>query len=139
VSIIETLEVSASRRGLCDVTSRIQEIVSRSGVESGLCHVFLQHTSASLCIQENADPTARGDLEEFFDRLVPEDTPWFEHTAEGPDDMPSHIKTVLSDVSVLVPVLRGRLALGTWQGIYLWEHRDELPLRRMIVSVWPLS
>ena len=92
-------------------------------------------TSASLTIQENADPTARADLEAFFDRLVPRDEPWYRHTAEGPDDMPSHIKAVLSDTSLVVPVVSGRLALGTWQGIYLFEHRDATSGRRILVTV----
>ena len=101
-----------------------------------MCNVFVCHTSASLAINENADPTARGDLERFLDRLVPENEPYYRHTMEGPDDMPSHIKSVLTDVSLSIPVASGRLALGTWQGIYLWEHRARASVRRIIVSVF---
>ncbi|HLU47071.1 MAG TPA: secondary thiamine-phosphate synthase enzyme YjbQ [Planctomycetota bacterium] len=127
--------VRAPRRGLYDVTREVARVVEKSGVDVGLCNVFIRHTSASLCIQENADPTARQDLEEFFDKLVPEDTPWFRHTHEGPDDMPSHIKSALTAVSLDVPVRNGRLALGTWQGIYLWEHRDDPGRREIVVTV----
>ena len=126
----------APRRGLHLVTDRIARIVRESGVAGGMCNVFIQHTSASLTISENADPTARADLERFFDRLVPEDDPLYRHTIEGPDDMPSHLKSVLTDVSLNVPVSGGELALGTWQGIYLWEHRDDPPARTIVVSVW---
>ena len=123
------------RRGLLEITPEISRRVRESGVRDGMCHLFVQHTSAGLCIQENADPTARADLEGFLDRLVPFQD-WFRHTAEGPDDMPSHIKSVLTEVSLLVPVSDGRLALGTWQGIYLWEHRDAPPRRHVLVTVW---
>lgn len=126
----------APRRGLHLVTDRIARIVRESGVAAGMCNVFLQHTSASLTISENADPTARVDLERFFDRLVPENDPLYRHTIEGPDDMPSHLKSVITDVSLNVPVSSGELALGTWQGIYLWEHRDDPPARTVVVSVW---
>lgn len=131
-----TLRVTAPRRGLHEITGKVAELVKKSGITDGMCNVFIQHTSASLCIQENADPTARGDLEAFFDRLVPENEPYFRHTLEGPDDMPSHIKSVLSDVSLNIPVRGGRLALGTWQGIYLWEHRDRQHTRTVLVTVW---
>lgn len=131
----ETISVRAPRRGLYEVTSEVARVVGRSGVDCGLCNVFVRHTSASLTIQENADPTARKDLEEFFDRLVPPDTPWFRHTHEGPDDMPSHIKSALTLVSVDIPVRSGRLGLGTWQGIYLWEHRDDPGRREIVVTV----
>src|SRR5690606_22483778 len=127
--------VRAPRRGLYDVTREVARVVEKSGVDVGLCNVFIRHTSASLCIQENADPTARQDLEELFDKLVPEDTPWFRHTHAGPDDMPSHIKSALTAVSLDVPVRNGRLALGTWQGIYLWEHRDDPGRREIVVTV----
>lgn len=130
------LEIRAPRKGLHEITSQVQDVVSRSGVDHGISNVFVQHTSASLCINENADPTARSDLEAFLDRLVPEDEPYFRHTAEGPDDMPSHIKCVLTNVSLTIPVTGGRLALGTWQGIYLWEHRDRPSRRRIVVAVW---
>ena len=118
------------------ITGEVAAAVSNSGVEAGMCNVFLQHTSASLIINENADPTAREDLEAFLDRLVPENQSYFRHTYEGPDDMPSHIKCILTDVSLNIPVFGGRLALGTWQGIYLWEHRDHPSARSIIVSVF---
>ena len=122
-------------RGLHEITREVAQVVHESGIDSGLCNVFLQHTSASLCINENADPTARADLEAFLDRLVPENLPYFRHTHEGPDDMPSHIKNVLTAVSLVVPVVGGDLALGTWQGIYLWEHRDRPGQRQVLVTV----
>ena len=110
-------------------------MVSSSGVPSGLCNIFVQHTSASLIISENADPTARQDLEAYLDRLVPENEPYYRHTLEGSDDMPSHIKSILTSPSLCIPVAGGGLALGTWQGIYLWEHRDAAPTRSIVVSV----
>jgi secondary thiamine-phosphate synthase enzyme len=131
-----TVSVQARRRGLQEVSDEVARIVSESGVTDGMCNVFVQHTSCSLCVQENADPTARQDLEAFLDRLVPADQPYYRHAAEGPDDMPSHIKSALTAVSLNVPVRGGRLALGTWQGIYLWEHRDHPPRRQLVVSVW---
>ena len=130
------LEVRAARRGLHELTGEVQSVVASSNVPQGLANIFIQHTSASLCINENADPTARQDLEAFMNRLVPENEPYFRHTHEGPDDMPSHIKSILTDVSLTIPVVGGRLALGTWQGIYLFEHRDSPGVRRVIVSVW---
>ena len=106
-----------------------------SGIDEGLCTVMVQHTSASLVIQENADPSARRDLEAWLDRHVPEDDPHFTHTAEGPDDMPSHIRAALTATSLSLPVERGRLALGTWQGIWLWEHRTRGSTRRCVIHV----
>ena len=132
----QLIEISPGRRGLHEITRAVADVVREAGVQNGMCNVFLQHTSASLCINENADPTAREDLEGFLDRLVPENQPWFRHTHEGPDDMPSHIKNVLTETSLNIPVTAGRLALGTWQGIYLWEHRDHPGRRRLIVSTW---
>ena len=107
-----------------------------SGVEQGLCNLFLVHTSASLILGENADPSVRRDLESFFARLVPAGDAAYEHDAEGPDDMPSHIRTVLTQNSLLIPVIDGELGLGTWQGIYLWEHRTAAHHRRVIATVW---
>ena len=130
------LSLGPRSRGLHEVTAEVAAVVGESPIDSGMCNVFLQHTSASLCINENADPTARGDLEVFLDRLVPENEPYFRHTHEGPDDMPSHIKNVLTATSLAIPVVDGRMALGTWQGIYLWEHRDRATGRRLVVSVW---
>ena len=108
---------------------------STSGVREGLCTVMVQHTSASLTIQENADPSARRDLEDWLTRLVAEDDPNFTHTLEGPDDMPSHIKAALTSTTLSIPIQNGRLALGTWQGVYLWEHRRRGSTRRCVVHV----
>jgi len=132
----DVLRVTADRPGLHEFTDRVRAVVRASGVEVGLCHLFVRHTSASLAVQENADPTARADLEGFFDRLVPRDAPYFRHTTEGPDDMPSHIRSVLSDTSMTIPVEGGDLALGTWQGVYLFEHRDATPARSIVVTVF---
>jgi secondary thiamine-phosphate synthase enzyme len=110
-------------------------VVHDSGVEDGLCTVFIRHTSASLTIQENADPSAKADLEAWLNRLVPENDRLYTHTFEGPDDMPSHIKAVLTNVSLSIPVIEGRLTLGTWQGIYLWEHRRSPHTREIVVHV----
>lgn len=133
--MIETLRIQTRRQGLLDITDRIAQIVKASGTESGLCTVFVRHTSASLTIQENADPSARHDLESWLCRLVPEDDPHFTHTAEGPDDMPSHIKAALTSTSLGIPVLDGALMLGTWQGIYLWEHRTHPHERQVVVHI----
>jgi secondary thiamine-phosphate synthase enzyme len=132
----QIVTVRAPRRGLHDITDTIVRVVSKSGLESGMCTLFIRHTSASLIIQENYDPSARVDLETFLDRLVPEGASWITHTLEGDDDMPSHIKSVLTQVSVSIPILEGKLALGTWQGIYLWEHRDQPTPREILVSVF---
>jgi secondary thiamine-phosphate synthase enzyme len=134
--ITETLNIRATRRGLHEITDRVAAIVVRAGVMQGMCTVFIRHTSASLIIQENADPSARRDLETFLDRLVPERAPWITHRAEGDDDMPSHIKAVLTQVSLSIPIVDGRLALGTWQGLYLWEHREHPSRREILVSVY---
>jgi secondary thiamine-phosphate synthase enzyme len=121
--------------GLLPITAKVAEVVRESGVSAGLCHVFVRHTSASLLIQENADPSARGDLEEAFRRLAPEREPWYTHTAEGPDDMPSHVRAALTSTSETIPVADGQLALGTWQGLYLFEHRAHPGTRRILVTV----
>ena len=131
----ETFDVETRGRGTYDVTKRVQHVVAKSGVDVGVCHVFLQHTSASLILCENADPSVRSDLEAFMVRLVPDADPQFEHTCEGPDDMPAHVRTVLTHSSLQVPVARGRCLLGTWQGIYLWEHRYQPAHRRFTVTV----
>ena len=127
--------VRAPRRGLHEITGEVERAVAKGGVRDGLCNLFIRHTSASLIIQENYDPSARQDLEAFLDRLVPENAPYYKHTLEGPDDMPSHIKSVLTQVSLAIPIVGGKLALGTWQGIYLWEHRDQPTPREVLVSV----
>jgi secondary thiamine-phosphate synthase enzyme len=113
----------------------VREAVRESGLQEGLCTVFIQHTSASLTIQENADPSARRDLETWLKRLVPEHDPLYTHTIEGPDDMPSHIKAALTATSLSIPVVDGSLGLGTWQGIYVWEHRRHASTRRILVHV----
>ena len=131
---ITTLEVR-TRRGLTDVTGRLREIVSAHKIQTGLCTVFIRHTSASLVIQENADPSAQRDLERFLDRLVPDGDPLYEHTTEGDDDMPSHVKSALTHTSEQIPIKDGELVLGTWQGLYVWEHRDAPHRRELVVHV----
>ena len=122
-------------KGTIEITGEVQDIVKRSGIRTGMATVFVRHTSASLVIMENADPSARRDLEEFFERLVPEETKWFTHTLEGADDMPSHIRMALTRTSETIPVIDGRMALGTWQGIFLFEHRRAPHRREIVVSV----
>jgi len=131
----ETLTVPTRGRGTYDVTGEVARVVAASGVAAGLCHVFCRHTSASLMLCENADPDVRRDLEAFMARLVPDGDPLFRHTLEGPDDMPAHVRTVLTASGLTVPVTDGRLALGTWQGIYLWEHRTAPHRRTLVVTV----
>lgn len=131
----ETVTLPESQRGLHDVTRAVADVVARSGVRAGLCHLFLQHTSASLLVQENADPDVLRDLEDWFARAVVDGDPRFRHRDEGPDDMSGHIRTALTHTSLTVPVTDGRLALGTWQAIYLYEHRTAPHRRRLVVSV----
>jgi secondary thiamine-phosphate synthase enzyme len=131
----EIINLSSRGKGLHEITAQVAAVVKRSPARIGLAHVFCQHTSASLVIMENADPSARRDLEGWLDRLVPEDDPHFKHTLEGPDDMPSHIKMALTRTSETVPVGGGRLLLGTWQGIILWEHREAPHARCVVVTV----
>jgi secondary thiamine-phosphate synthase enzyme len=125
----------ATRRGLQKITRAVEGVVSASGIGSGLCTVFIQHTSASLLIQENADPAVCDDLEAFVSRLVPDGDRLFTHTTEGPDDMPAHVKAALTRTSESIPVIGGRLALGTWQGLYVWEHRSGRQQREVLVHV----
>ncbi len=127
--------IKSRGKGTTEITDAVAAVVSRSKVQNGTVTVFVRHTSASLVIMENADPSARRDLEMFFDKLVPENTPWFLHTSEGPDDMPSHIRMALTRTSEVVPILDGRMALGTWQGIFLFEHRRTPHQREIAVSV----
>lgn len=129
------LEVTTRGRGLVDITAQVQMLVGRSGVKAGLCHLFIHHTSASLLITENADPEVHRDLERFMARLVPDGDPLFKHDDEGPDDMPAHVRAVLTQTSLAVPVLAGRCDLGTWQGIYVWEHRHAAHRRRLTITV----
>jgi len=139
-NVVQTvLHVRTAGPGLYEITDDVARFVRQGGLEQGLLTLFVQHTSCSLCIQENADPDVRRDLDEFFRRLVPpSDDPsmrWVSHTTEGPDDMPAHIKAALTAVSLSIPVSGGRLALGTWQGIYLFEHRDGSHARRVVAHL----
>lgn len=133
--MIEHVTIRTSGKGLHEITDAVQDVVQASGTAEGLCTVMIQHTSASLTIQENADPSARRDLEDWMERHVPEGDPLFTHTAEGSDDMPSHIRAALTATTLSIPVEDGRLALGTWQGIYVWEHRRRGSRRRCVVHV----
>ena len=135
VAHLQELQVAVTGSGLHECTEEVASVVRASGIRTGLCTVFVRHTSASLIIQENADPSARRDMESWLNRLVPEGDSIYTHVDEGPDDMPAHIKSLLTSVSVSVPVLDGALALGTWQGIYLWEHRRARSTRSIIVTV----
>jgi secondary thiamine-phosphate synthase enzyme len=130
-------EIGLHTRGqaMTDITGEVAEAVEESGVGTGLCTVFITHTSASLTIQEGADPAVRRDLERFLARLVPEDDALYTHTAEGPDDMPSHIRSALTNTSLSIPITSGGLALGTWQHVFLWEHRHRGAHRRVLVHV----
>jgi len=130
----QILEIPTRGRGLVDITAQVQSIVARAKIDVGLCHVFVRHTSASLVVQENADPSVLRDLERFLSDLAPESRPW-EHDAEGPDDMPAHAKSALTKTSETLPVDAGRVALGTWQALYLWEHRTAPHVRQIIVTV----
>ncbi|MEO0407523.1 MAG: secondary thiamine-phosphate synthase enzyme YjbQ [Cyanobacteria bacterium P01_A01_bin.135] len=129
-----TLHIPTSGKTLCRITPQIQTAVKDSGIQTGICHLFLRHTSASLLIQENADPDVLVDMEQFFAKLVPEGGSYI-HSAEGPDDMPAHIRTALTHTSEHIPIDRKRLLLGTWQGIYLWEHRRRSHHRELVVHI----
>jgi secondary thiamine-phosphate synthase enzyme len=133
--VINHLACVTHGKGLYEITNPVQAIVRESRIAEGLCTVMIQHTSASLTIQENADPSARRDLQDWMERHVPEGDPRFTHTAEGPDDMPSHIRAALTATTLSIPVVDGRLALGTWQGIFVWEHRRRGSTRRCVVHV----
>lgn len=139
--MIHEIQVDVKGQGLNDITPQVQQVVRRqmaeTGMGEGLCTLFIQHTSASLLIQENYDPSAKVDLESWLNRLVPENDPLYTHTLEGADDMPAHIKSALTAVSLSVPVISGGLALGTWQGIFLWEHRHHQACRKIIVHLSP--
>ena len=129
------LTVSTRGRGFHDITDEVRQAVADSGTAQGLCTVFLHHTSASLILCENADPDVRKDLEAYFARLVKDGDPLFQHDAEGPDDMPAHVRTVLTQNSLSIPIQNGTVDLGTWQGLYVWEHRTAPHRRRVTVSV----
>lgn len=132
---VREIECDTSGAGLYEITEEIEAQVAKSDVGEGLCTLFLRHTSASLLIQENADPAVLRDLEAFFRRLVPESDPLYTHTAEGPDDMPAHIKGALTASSLSIPILGGHLALGTWQGVFLWEHRARPHTRKIVIHL----
>ena len=129
------LTVRSPLQGLHEITEQVASAVRTTNTDVGLCHVFIHHTSASLIIQENADPDVQHDLNAFFARLVPEGDPLYRHTAEGPDDMPAHVRSVLTQTSLSIPITDGRLALGTWQGVYLWEHRARPTTRKLTVTI----
>lgn len=133
--MVEELTVETAGQGLIEITGLLTSIISQSNLEQGLCTVFVTHTSASLIIQENADPSARCDLEHWLNRLVPENDALYTHTTEGADDMPAHIKAMLTSTSLSIPFINGRPGLGTWQGVYLWEHRRGGSRRRLLVHL----
>lgn len=133
--IVKHIEIATRGRGFYDLTDQIASALSGSGLKTGIATMHLQHTSASLLIQENADPEVRRDLERFFSRVCPDGDPIFRHTAEGEDDMPAHVRTALTAVNLSIPFEHGELALGTWQGIYLWEHRHHPHRRRVTVHL----
>lgn len=130
-----SIRVRTSGRGTYEITAEVQRVVKESGVARGLCHVFIHHTSASLMLCENADPSVLSDLETFMSKMVPDGDPMFRHTAEGPDDMPAHVRSVLTQTGLDLPVDRGRLDLGTWQGVFVWEHRHAAHTRRLTLTV----
>ncbi len=130
----KTLEIRTTPKSFLDITSHVQDFVTSSDIQNGVCHLFIKHTSASLVIQENYDPSVRQDFETIFSKLVPEDFPYV-HNMEGKDDMPAHIRSALTSTSETVPVVNGKLSLGTWQGIYIWEHRDQTHNRKVMVSM----
>ena len=129
-----TLEIYTSPKAFLDITSLIQDCIKNSNIKNGVCHLFIKHTSASLVIQENYDPSVRQDFETIFSKLAPEDFPYI-HNMEGKDDMPAHIRSALTSTSETVPVVNGNLSLGNWQGIYIWEHRDQTHNRKVMVSM----
>ena len=130
----DSLEFRTNPKSFLDITSHVQEFVASSDIRNGVCHLFIKHTSASLVIQENYDPSVRQDFETIFSNLAPEDFPYV-HNMEGKDDMPAHIRSALTSTSETVPVVNGKLSLGTWQGIYIWEHRDQTHNRKVMVSM----
>jgi|TARA_Y100000814_G_scaffold107001_1_gene75522 secondary thiamine-phosphate synthase enzyme len=133
--LIEQIEVKVDAQGLHDITKAVAELVAAKDLAEGLCTIFIQHTSASLVIQENYEPSARYDLEQWLNKLVPEDPSLYTHTTEGPDDMPAHIKSALTLTSIGIPIIEGKMVLGTWQGIFLWEHRHHPGTRKVLVHL----
>lgn len=134
-TVQKQLEIRTNAYGFTNITRQLEEIVAGAGIATGLCTVFIRHTSASLLIQENADPAVLRDLSRWMSELAPESRPW-EHADEGPDDMPAHARSALTRTSESIPVSRGRLALGTWQGLYVWEHRSHGHLRQVVVHLF---
>lgn len=132
----EKLGFQTSGRGTREITAEVERVIQAADIQTGLCNIFLHHTSASLILCENADPAVRRDLEAFMQRLAPDGDPLFEHTTEGRDDMPAHVRSILTSNSITVPIVDGRCALGTWQGIYLWEHRHHGHDRRITVTIY---
>jgi secondary thiamine-phosphate synthase enzyme len=130
-----TLQLKTTGKTLHNITAQLNALVQQSGIATGICSLFLQHSSASLIIQENADPDVLADLEDFFRRLIPEDTSRYRHSTEGADDMPAHIRTALTSTSENIPIQGGKLALGTWQGVYVWEHRQHGRTRQVVVNL----
>ena len=130
----QLIRIQTAGKSLCNITAKVEDAVVKSGIKIGLCTLFLRHTSASLVIQENADPDVLRDLANFLAKIVPEG-PYYIHDAEGPDDMPAHIRTALTHTSEQIPISQGRLVLGTWQGIYLWEHRQRGNMREVVVHI----
>ena len=135
MSAQKTIRIETQGRGIVDITPDVQSVVAHSGIRLGICQVFIHHTSASLMLSENADPDVLRDLESYMARLVPDGDPMFRHTAEGPDDMPAHVRSVLTQSAISLPVDEGRCLLGTWQGVYLWEHRHRGHQRRITITV----
>ena len=133
--MVKELLIETPGQGLHEFTDRVQAAVRAAGIGEGVCTLFVRHTSASLVIQENADPSAKRDLERWLNRLVPDGDPFYTHDTEGPDDMPAHIKAALTATSLAVPIVQGKLALGTWQGIYLWEHRRRGGAREVLLHI----
>jgi len=135
--MITTICITTPSAGLFEITDRVEKVVREGIVSEGLCTVYIRHTSASLIIQENADPSVRRDLENWFGRLVPQNDPHYTHTMEGPDDMPSHIKASLTGTSLAIPIINGQLVLGTWQGLFIWEHRLGRHERELVIHIGP--
>ena len=133
--MLKHISITTSSQGLHEFTEQVEQVVRESGAHEGLCTLFVRHTSASLLIQENADPSAKRDLERWLNRLVPEDDAIYSHNAEGPDDMPAHVKAALTATSLSIPISGGKLVLGTWQGIYLWEHRHRGGTREVVLHL----
>jgi len=133
--MVTILDIHTHKQGLYEVTSYLNTLIHGSGVENGLCTVFIQHTSASLLVQENADPSAQYDLEHWISRFVPEKDPHYTHTLEGPDDMPAHIRSALTNTTLSIPIINNELALGRWQGVFVWEHRRQGTTRHLAVDI----